>query len=182
LTIAEERAALQKRKQAAEQAKLERQRIQEAAKANEDDESTGYDALLDALRKGEVPRSARRTRPRDRNAAPTPLSLDIPGGASGDDAANRARDMLAMLKSDGLDSFNLASPSTATTPNPLRKNRRRRGSNAASDAVAPGVDVDDSASEHDSPLPPEEFSTPPTLEEHENPVADASDATITLEQ
>jgi cytokinesis protein len=81
------------------------------------------DSLLDKLRNGAtIGRKARRAKVD--KLSPTPLGLE---GASGDDAADIARDMLARLKSSGFET--IASPTTPSAPRRARS-RPRRMSNA----------------------------------------------------
>jgi hypothetical protein len=113
--------ATEKRRQAAEDAKVAR------AKAAEDD-NTVLDSLLEKLRKGENPRRARRARPGERAAVPAALDLLPANVSSTGDAADLARDMLARLQSDGFAAA--AAPSPSTPGASRRTTRRRRASNA----------------------------------------------------
>lgn len=116
---------MEKRKQAAEEAKLNRERAKEAASAA-DENTDVLDNLLEKLRNGDnIGRKARRARP---SAASRPAApLDLSAGALGNDTADLARDMLARLKSDGFDAgLPPTSPTSSTAP-PRRSRRRVRG-------------------------------------------------------
>jgi cytokinesis protein len=118
--------AVEKRRQAAEEAKAARSKAQEDSKGTEEDTAV-LDSILDKLRKGENPRRARRARPSERQPAPLPLDLNATATSGTGDTADLARDMLARLQSDG---FAAASPSTPTPP-PRRTTRRRRATSNA---------------------------------------------------
>ncbi|KAG8817544.1 hypothetical protein FRC18_000458 [Serendipita sp. 400] len=106
-TLAEEKAATEKRKQQADEAKAAR----EKAEAARSEETELLDSLMDKLREGKSVKSGRagkRPSARDRTMRPPPtplsmLSLTESGamGEGGADAVDLARGMLAALKSDG---------------------------------------------------------------------------------
>ena len=124
-TLAEEKLAMDKRKQAAETAKANREKAKEAAAAEEAENSSVLDTLLEKLRNGDnVGRKARRARPSASARPSAPLNL-TPDGllASGNDTVDLARDMLARLKSDGFDTLIPSSPTAKSMPN--RRSRRR---------------------------------------------------------
>jgi cytokinesis protein len=115
-TAAEERLAVQKRKQAAEDAKANRKKVTEEALAQEAEETAALDNLLEKLRNGDnVGRRARRPRPSVASARePTLLSLpdkdkDLPPIALGGTTADIARGMLEQLKTNGFVSPTIAS-------------------------------------------------------------------------
>ena len=126
-TAADERIASEKRKQALEETKANRQKALEASSVEEDQDV--LDALLAALRNGDPVRKSRRRRASvkpNRPAAPLPLSLDG-GTIAGGDTADVARDMLARLKSDGFTPMTM--PTTPTAPTSQRRRQRRRAEN-----------------------------------------------------
>ncbi|KAF8212513.1 hypothetical protein K438DRAFT_1663494 [Mycena galopus ATCC 62051] len=115
-TIAEERAALEKRRAAAEEVMAKRQLAMNEAPPTEDD--SVLDTLLAKLREGEtVGRRTRRNRGGNESRIPTSLNGDGDGTPA---AADVARDMLARLQSDGF--VTPASPTVAVT----QRRRRRR--------------------------------------------------------
>lgn len=124
--------AAEKRRQVAEQSRANRQKAAEEVAAQESEENSVLDDLLEKLRNGEnVGRKARRMRP---SAAVRPTASVAPstdvllGSASGtaSDTADIAKGMLARLKSDGFDTTPLASTG-GTRPH----RRVRRGSSHA---------------------------------------------------
>lgn len=124
-TAAEEKLALEKRKQAQEESRLHRQKAIDSEPVDED--SDVLDALLQKLRNGDtVSRRTRRTRPSTDNRG-VPLSLSIEGTSGGDATADIARDMLAQLQSQGF--VTPASPAVAAS----QRRRRRRAETASSD-------------------------------------------------
>jgi cytokinesis protein len=126
LTAAEERISQEKRKQAAEENRANRQKALDASASLENEDTSVLDNLLEKLRNGDtVGRKARRARAIPDGQSKSPLAL-IPEGAlpgTGGDAADIARDMLARLKSDGFEAF---APSAAPAP-PRTRRRRRTG-------------------------------------------------------
>lgn len=133
--MAEERLAAEKRRQAAQEAKVNRAKAREAASTSPSTEDNAVlDDILEKLRKGENPRRARRGRAGERGERPAiPLSVDIEPSASagpGAETADLARDMLARLKSDGFEAFPPASPQPRQSSASRRK-RRLRGSNVS---------------------------------------------------
>jgi cytokinesis protein len=119
--VAEERAALEKRKQAAEESKANR--IKASEETTEVEDTSVLDSLLEKLRNGDtVPRRARRRRPSaDNSNANLSLDLSLPRPAV--DTADVARDMLARLQSDGFATTMPVSP-TSTSFAPRRRRRR----------------------------------------------------------
>ena len=146
ISIAEERLAAERRRQAVEDARANKQKTVEGA--GEPEDTSMLDNLLEKLRSGEgVGRKARRTRPTaPKPAAPLNLSADVLlGSAGGNDAADLARDMLARLQSDGFQAVP-ASPTTSTT---VRRSTRRRLQGIAKeleDATAEEASLQDTAS------------------------------------
>ena len=126
-SILEERLAMEKRKQAAEEAKLNREKAKEEAAAEDAENTAVLDTLLDKLRNGDnIGRKARRTRPSvtSRPAAPLDLSAaSLLVSGTGNETVDLARDMLARLKSDGFDALPATSPTAPTAPR--RRSRRR---------------------------------------------------------
>jgi cytokinesis protein len=124
-TAADEKSALEKRKQAQEESRVNRQKALNSEPANED--SDVLDALLQKLRNGDtVNRRTRRTRPSADSRA-VPLSLTLEGTSGGDATADIARDMLAQLQSQGF--VTPASPTVAAS----QRRRRRRTETTSSD-------------------------------------------------
>ncbi|KAJ3990055.1 hypothetical protein F5890DRAFT_875271 [Lentinula detonsa] len=117
-SFAEERLALQKRKQAAQEMKETRERA--AAANNETDDV--LDSLLEKLRNGEgVSRKSRRTRAAEAQPA-VPLTLQLDSSVV-NDTADIARDMLAQLQSNGF--APMSSPTAPSNPSTRRRTRRR---------------------------------------------------------
>jgi cytokinesis protein len=136
---------MQKRKQAMEETKINRQRAQEASATGtpgQDDEDTSVlDTLLEKLRNGDtVGRRAGRARRVAENRPSVPLNLSTDGTSAPDvnDTADIARDMLARLQSDGFQAFTPTSPTA-----PKRQTRRRMNGNGLSvsefDLVSPDM-------------------------------------------
>ena len=110
----EERAALERRRQAQEDIKAARARNDEAAETGND--TSVLDDLLNKLRNGDVvTRKSRRARPTANQRITGPLSPSLPNPENGD-AVDIAKDMLEALKSDGF----VATPSS---PRPERADR-----------------------------------------------------------
>jgi cytokinesis protein len=131
-TAAEERLALTKRKQAAEESRANRQKVLDASTPSEDDDV--LDTLLEKLRNGDtVGRRARRARPSADNRPAGPLTLNLNGSTPVGDTADIARDMLARLQSDGFEAFTPASPTVAVA----QRRRRRRAETASGDIESP---------------------------------------------
>ena len=136
--MAEERMAVEKRRQAAEAAKANKLKAAENPEQTEED-NAALDNLLEKLRNGDsVGRKARRSRkstaPRT-PAAPLTLNTDVLLSAkSGDDTVDIARDMLAKLKADGFDAL---TPSTPTASS-MRRTRRRRDTEGVAALAALG--------------------------------------------
>lgn len=122
-TAADEKIASEKRKQALEETKANRQKALEASGVGEDQDV--LDALLATLRNGDPVRKSRRRRASvEPNRPAPPLSLNLGGGViAGGDTADVARDMLARLQSDGF--MPMPMPTTPTAPTPQRRRRRR---------------------------------------------------------
>jgi len=113
-TIAEQKLALERRRQAHEENRSNRQKEQEATAG--DEHEGALEKLLTDLRNGDtISRKARRRRPAPENQlAPLPLNLA--------DSSNVARDMLARLQSDGFE----ATPPIVTTQHRRRRRRTER--------------------------------------------------------
>ena len=141
-TAAEEKAALEKRRQAAEEAKANRKKVSEEAQAQEAEETAALDNLLEKLRNGDnVGRRARRARPsaiststREPTLPPPPDKDTPPALALGGTTADIARGMLEQLKTNGFvsESFAPLSPTTQSAP---RRRRLRTGNMAAAFAA-----------------------------------------------
>lgn len=118
--------AVEKRKLAAEEMKANRQKALEASSAQENEDTSALDTLLEKLRNGDtVGRRARRARPSAEPRPAIPLTLSLDETSGGTDTADIARDMLARLQSDGFEAFTPSSP----TPQPQRRRRRRAATN-----------------------------------------------------
>jgi len=114
--VAEEKAALERRKQTLEANRSNRQKEKSA---NMDEDDGALERLLADLRNGEtITRKARRRRPGGSAAATSTLELDLT--VTSNDTSFNARDMLARLQSDGF----VAPPSP--TSNAHQRRRRRR--------------------------------------------------------
>lgn len=117
---------MEKRKQAAEQAKANREKAKANASGDDAENTSALDSLLEKLRNGDnVGRKARRTRASAANRPSTPLDLSaasLLAASGGNDTVDLARDMLARLKSDGFEALAPTSPTTSTAP---RRTRRR---------------------------------------------------------
>jgi cytokinesis protein len=124
-TAAGEKLAVEKRKQAQEEMRANRQKALDSEPVNED--SDVLDALLQKLRNGDtVSRRTRRKRPvADSRAVRHSLTLE--GSSGGDATASIARDMLAQLQSQGF--VSPASPTVAAS----QRRRRRRTETTSSD-------------------------------------------------
>ncbi len=113
-TALEEKLALEKRKQAIEETKAQRQKAMESSPIDEESNAV-LDNLLQKLRNGEPIRKnkkpGRQTKPRPS----VPVTLNLENGDQTGDAADVARDMLASLQSDGF----------VTAPSPSRSSQRR---------------------------------------------------------
>jgi len=124
-TAADEKVALEKRRQAQEESRANRQKALDSEPANED--SDVLDALLQKLRNGDtVTRRTRRTRPSTDSHA-VPLSSTLEGTSIGSTTADIARDMLAQLQSQGF--VTPALPTVAVS----QRRRRRRTETASGD-------------------------------------------------
>ena len=120
-TFAEQKAAAERRKQQAEDAKAARAK---AANAVAED-STMLDSLLEKLRSGESVkgRTGKTRRAERQKPGPSPLSLPDP---SVGDTADIAKGMLAALKSDGFDLTSMPlSPTLKAEPARSRRARIR---------------------------------------------------------
>jgi len=120
-TAAEEKLAMEKRKQAMAESRLLRQNAQEQSNTQEENPAV-LDTLLDQLRGGVVGRKFRRTRPTKPEDRP-PLSLDTDGLL--------AQTMLAQLQTNGFDPVILPSSPTSTTQ---RRRARKRTQGVVSEA------------------------------------------------
>nr|GAT61284.1 predicted protein [Mycena chlorophos] len=116
-TLAEERMAMEKRRQAADEIKASRQKILDEAGTNEADDV--LDTLLEKLRNGDA--VSRRTRRARGNGPGVPASLSLDAETPAE-TADVARDMLARLQSDGFVTPTPASPTIAVA----QRRRRRR--------------------------------------------------------
>lgn len=116
---------MEKRKQAAEEARANRQKALENSTSQDAEDTSALDNLLEQLRSGSaVGRRARRARPStSTQSGSLSVVTDVTGDSStGNDPGDLARDMLARLKSDGFNALMPASPTSATAP---RRSRRR---------------------------------------------------------
>jgi cytokinesis protein len=141
-TLAEERAAIEKRKAQAQEAKEAREKVKtEAAQ-----DASVLDNLLDKLRSGDaIPRKARKNRPKPSSLSdirPSPLGVDVASG----ETVDVAKSMLAALQMDGFDAIAPATPSAR----PARTSRRTR-LRAGTVAAIPDSDVGEDEQEGESP-------------------------------
>ena len=125
-TAAEEKLAMEKRKQAMAESRLHKQNAQEQSGPQED--VAVLDNILEKLRNGDPigrkTRRARQTKPEGR--PPVPLITD---GIA--DTAYLAQNMLAALQADGFGPASLPSSPTSTAP---RRRTRRRTQGLVSEA------------------------------------------------
>jgi len=146
-TAAEEKAAVEKRKQAMAESRQLRKNAKDAGPREEDD--AVLDNLLEKLRSGDtVSRRARRVRPKpDTRPVIPPLDTSTPL-----DTADVARDMLAALKRDG---FGTSIPSSPTISSAPRRRTRRKTDlgdfDSQSDLLSPVVSLLDTSSSSDIP-------------------------------
>ena len=120
-TFAEQKAATERRKQQAEDAKAARAKA--ATVATED--STMLDSLLEKLRSGESVKGRTGKTRRAERQKPGPSPLSLPDASAGD-TADIAKGMLAALKSDGFDPVSTPmSPTSKTEPTRSRRTRIR---------------------------------------------------------
>lgn len=123
--MAEERAAVEKRRQQQEEFKASKAKATDSSPLESQDTSV-LDDLLDKLRSGDAIAGRRTRRQRLGPASRTPGPLILPTGEG--DAADIAKDMLARLKSDGFDAKIPLSPGLDPS-----KRRARPRHNSASD-------------------------------------------------
>jgi cytokinesis protein len=146
-TAADEKLALEKRKQAQEESRVNRQKILASEPTNED--SDVLDALLQKLRNGDtVNRRTRRTRPSADGRA-VPLSVTLDGSSAGDTTADIARDMLAQLQSQGF-----VTPASQTVAASQRRRRRRTETASSDNLGSPLVtEIHDEIQEEETEMP-----------------------------
>jgi cytokinesis protein len=126
--MAEEKSALERRRQAHEESRLNRHKEPEATA---DEDGGALEKLLINLRNGDtISRKARRRRPAPESQLLTPLPSNIDGLTPSNDASHIARDMLARLQSDGF----AAIPPVTTQ----RRRRRRRTERTFDSEETPG--------------------------------------------
>lgn len=129
-TAAEEKAAVEKRKQAMAETRQLRQNAKDTS-IREEEESV-LDNLLEKLRNGDtVTRRARRARLKP-DARPLVLPIDT--------TADVARDMLAALKADG---FGTSSPTIPSAPRRRTRRRTDLGGVDSQSALSPAVSLPD---------------------------------------
>lgn len=138
-----EREALEKRRQAAEDARANRQRDKEDTQPSAED-NAALDNLLEKLRNGDsVGRKARRTRKGGATrAAAVPLTVDTDtflAAKSSGDTVDIARDMLMRLKSDGFDAQTPLTPTLSSTN--ARRSRRKKNSEGIAALAALGEGI-----------------------------------------
>jgi cytokinesis protein len=135
---------VEKRKQAAEEAKANRKKVAEETLAQEAEETAALDNLLEKLRNGDnVGRRARRARPSAASISARGATLlqlpdkdkDLPPvSALGGTTADIARGMLEQLKTNGFVSETFT-PLSPTTPSAPRRRRLRTGNLTAAFAA-----------------------------------------------
>lgn len=138
-TVAEEKQAVEKRKQAQEEMKVNRAKAREAASAQDLEDTAALDNLLEKLRNGDsVGRRMRRGRTGAAARPSEPLTVSTEGSISGGgtDTADIARDMLAQLKSGGFETFVPTSPTISATQAPTTRRRRLRAETMAAELAA----------------------------------------------
>lgn len=138
-TVAEEKQAVEKRKQAQEEMKVNRAKAREAASAQDLEDTAALDNLLEKLRNGDsVGRRMRRGRTGAAARPPEPLTVSTEGSINGGgtDTADIARDMLAQLKSGGFETFVPTSPTISAALAPTTRRRRLRAETMAAELAA----------------------------------------------
>ncbi|EGN96042.1 hypothetical protein SERLA73DRAFT_162010 [Serpula lacrymans var. lacrymans S7.3] len=137
-SAAEERIAIEKRKQALAESRVQRQKASEA----ESKEDTVLDSLLEKLRNGDtVGRRTRRTRlkPDSRPAMALALDPDRPVIHGSLDTADVARDMLARLQSD---QFSVPIP-VSPVASPSRRRERQQLESTSAKKDTESIDISD---------------------------------------
>ncbi|KAI1788457.1 hypothetical protein LXA43DRAFT_1159295 [Ganoderma leucocontextum] len=173
LSITEEREAVEKRRQAAEDARANKVKQKEANHEENEEDNAALDNLLEKLRNGDSvgpkARRARKSTATRQTTAPLTLNTDIllTTTKSGDETIDIARDMLMRLKSDGFDAL---MPSTPTIPS-MRRSRRKRDSEGMAALAALGESISSGGTSREE----SESSTTPSIildsiEEHPSPV------------
>lgn len=123
---------MERRKQAQEEFKAQRERANADSSAQDAENTSALDSLLEKLRNGDgVGRKARRNRRPSvaaKQSSPLAISAEsLPETArTGDDAADLARDMLARLKNDGFETLSPSSPTRSSTASRSSTRRSRR--------------------------------------------------------
>lgn len=125
-TAAEEKLAMEKRKQAMAESRLHKQNTHQEQSAPREDHAV-LDGILDKLRNGDA--IGRKTRRRPTKPENRPLVSLITDGTA--DAALTAQNMLAALQADGFGPASLPSSPTSTAP---RRRARRRAQGLVSEA------------------------------------------------
>lgn len=125
-TAAEERLAMERRKQAMAESRSHRQNAREQSGPQED--NAVLDNLLEKLRNGDTIGRSKARRARPIQEAKSAVSLTTDGNG---DPAHLAQNMLLALQADGFDTASLPSSPTSTAP---RRRTRRRAQALASEA------------------------------------------------
>jgi cytokinesis protein len=170
-TFAEQKAAAERRKQQAEDARAARAK---AANATAED-STMLDSLLEKLRSGESVKGRTGKTRRGERAKPGPSPLSLPDASAGD-TADIAKGMLAALKSDGFDASSVPlSPTFKVEPTRSRRTRIRSDPELAEEIAlaeaAKVVKAADEADDHEDNLSAGPLSTPKHEREESLPAA-----------
>jgi len=135
-TAAEEKLAREKRRQAAEDSRANRERAQVESLPDENGED--IDTVLEKLRNGvSLGRRARRARPGAEARPPTSFSQAAGGSTAGDVTADLARDLLARLQSDGFSASGPAPPSPTIATAQRRRRRRELASGGEDSPTSP---------------------------------------------
>ena len=164
--------AAEKRKQAQEEAKANRERARAEAAVQDGEDTSILDNLLEKLRNGDNVGRKRRDRHRGerRPAAPLNLSTDtlLSAAGTGNDTADLARDMLARLKSDGFEALSPSSPTGTTSSSSSRRSRRRVASSTPFKGISEELEgsmlpqVEESAFEGDTSMSAADGLSSPT--------------------
>ncbi|KAI0033270.1 hypothetical protein K488DRAFT_85106 [Vararia minispora EC-137] len=168
-TAAEEKMAVEKRKQAVEDAKASRRKALEEATAREAEDTAALDNLLEKLRNGDSVGRRRRDRARP-SAASASIRPSLPSLPDGDETADRARGLLEQLKTSGFMSADMLPPPSPMAPSAPRRRRLRSGSMAAELAAeleAAGSPLGSPREEQELPPQEPEPEPEPTPEEPE---------------
>lgn len=159
-TALEEKLAVERRKQALEETKAQRQKAMESS-AIDEESNTVLDNLLQKLRNGESIRKNKGPGRQVKPHPPIPITLNLESGNQTGDAADVARDMLARLQSDGF----VTAPLPSARSQRRERRRRERPSLRGEREVPPSplaVEILDVSEESASEAQASDDSIPPS--------------------